>query len=115
MKFSALIQLPNPLVHSPYAQPVKMPTDCGENIYNKSVIAIGTGVTSFDQHSRSKLLRHCNLTISSSNKHEKYSQYHCNAARGSVILATPSNDPQCIYQGDSGIVQSRILRKERYD
>lgn len=97
--------MPSTLAHNPYAQPVNMPSDCGENIYNKSVIAMGTGQTSFDQHSRSKLLRHCNLTISSYNDHEDYSQSRGNSPKNAVILATPSNEQQCIYRGDSGIVK----------
>lgn len=92
-----MIELPEPIEFNEFIQPVKLPTDCGNDLAAKFGIFIGAGQTE-DLERTKILLRHAYLQIMSENE---FNELEPDQQITSKILAYPRNG-QTPGQGDSG-------------
>lgn len=102
LPLTALIELSTPIDLSLSIQPVKLPTDCGDNIDdNVKVVASGNGMMAFECIENSDTtLKEVNLTTLPYHVCRRLAQ-HTDEVR-SVICANSQN-MQSTYRGDSGI------------
>lgn len=106
--FSGLIELPSKLEPNQYVHPIQLPTECGNDLENIDVIAIGNGITSIFGKRWDTILREIHLTTMSSEECNNRMQEY--AGSFSVICAKPNNG-QSISKGDSGKHSKTILKQ----
>lgn len=104
-KQQGLIELPSKVVPNQYIQPIQLPTECGDNLENIDVIAIGSGKSNLFGRNQDSLMRHGYFaTMLSDNCTKRLINNYKNPA--SVLCAEP-NMSQSIYRGDSGMLSNQ--------
>lgn len=93
------MELPRKAASSPYIHPIQLPTECGDDLENVDVIAIGNGLTEMYLNSDDKRVRHI---------HQKTMSFkdcdHAEKKHGKTfdVICTSANVTHTIWHGDSG-------------
>lgn len=94
-----MIELPTQIKPNQYVQPIQLPTECGDDLENVEVVAIGNGLTSIWGPRWDTILREAHLTTMSAKECDDRVKKH--GKNFSVICAKPNNG-QSTCKGDSG-------------
>lgn len=101
MSFSAgLVHLPRTFRPSPNIQPIALPTECGNNLENIEVVAVGNGLTYRGGRRHDTLLRHVNLTTMSFEDCNDYLTKKHDLSYS--VICTRVSSGRSICNGDSG-------------
>lgn len=100
--FAGLIELPGELQPSPYYRPVQLPTDCGEQLENVTVAAVGMGRTSLNQREPNSILYEGVFkTLAADECLELITVLGSPTDSDAVLCARPDGE-MAVYDGDSG-------------
>lgn len=91
------MKLPRKPVISPFIQPIRLPTECGENLENIEVVAIGNGMPSYSEDgSQMQHIYQTTMTFEDCERMERRHEMQL------TIICTFANASHSIYLGDSG-------------
>lgn len=107
-KSTALLKLPEATKKTRSSQPAKLPTDCGNDLENVPVTAVGTGRSSFFHSDWETGLRHVHLQTLTNTECKQQSRH---LAKSEAIMCTKSIGGQTTFSGDSGNSQNRSMRQ----
>lgn len=111
LQSTGLIKLPTGIELNDHIQPIQLPTECGDDLENIDVIAIGAGLTQFAGRLKDVLLRRAYLeTMSADDCRDHLNDFN---KPDSVICAPPNDNEQCVSHGDSGKTDNKISIQEK--
>lgn len=100
--FAGLIKLPGELQPSPYYRPAQLPTDCGEQLENVTVVAVGMGKTSLNQMEAKTILHEGVFTTLPADECLELITVLGTPDDSDAVLCTKPDGETAVYDGDSG-------------
>lgn len=96
---TGLIKLFEDITPNERVQPIQLPTECGDDLENIDVIAVGAGLTKFSGMLTEVVIRHAYLkTMSADDCRNTLNNF----SMPNTVICAPPNNGQCVSHGDSG-------------